>query len=382
LRVAINMEQLLSPSPGGIGHYAARLALGLSEAGVEVHPVVARHRRREIGAAWESFGLEEPGRVRAMALPRPLLYDSWHLLGWPPLTHPGEVDIVHAPSLAVPPRGGQPLVVSVHDAGPWVWPDAFGHRGRWFHSMGARAVARRADKVLTGTRAAAAELHEHMGLDEELVQVVAYGVDPWAPVEPGAARACLARYGLTGKRYVLWVGSLEPRKGVGTLVAAMARLHGRSGRGSVALVMVGYEGWANSGLVAPGHVATLGSDLHQLGRISDADLKALYASASVFALPSVHEGFGLPLLEAMAAGVPVVASDIATLREVAGGAAVLVPPGDVGAWACAVEAALALDGQGRSDVVARGRSRAEMFPWSRTVAATLEVYEQAIRIAA
>jgi glycosyltransferase involved in cell wall biosynthesis len=400
LLVAFNLEQVLSPSPGGVGRYAARLAAALAGLGVELAPVVARHSEDEARVAWEEAGLAGtvPPPLRLL-LPRPLLYDSWHLLGWPPIG--GNADLVHAPSLAVPPKGGQPLVVSIHDAAPWVWPETFGWRGKWFHATGARAAAKRADLVLTGTHAAAEELEEHLHLPPSLVEVVPYGVGPPVPPDPTALR----RFGLTGQCYVLWVGSLEPRKGVSTLVEAVgklssrrqsARLEGPSpaprerppapghaleareertpapgeGQPALQLVLAGYAGWKAAPPAAP--------FVRRLGRLADAELQALYAGAAAFAFPSLHEGFGLPVLEAMAAGAPVVASDIPALREVAGDAALLVPAGDAGKWAEAIEAVVCLDQPQRAAVVERGRARAAQFTWRATAERTLELYRRLV----
>jgi glycosyltransferase involved in cell wall biosynthesis len=376
LRVALNVEQLLSPSPGGVGRYAAKLATNLVALGVAVEPVVARHTDEEVKAAWEDFGLDQVPGPTVLPLPRAALYDAWHLLAWPPLSKDRDVDVLHTPSLAVPPKSGKPLVVSVHDAAPWLYPESFTARGRWFHSVGVRVAARRADRVITGTEAAAAELRAYTRIPSSLVTVVPYGVDPNTLV-PGdePTTSVLREYGLSGTPYVLWVGSLEPRKGVGVLVAAMARL--AAGGKKTALVLAGYAGWQNARLIPPEQRAQLGESLHQLGPVPEADLQALYAEATVFAFPSFHEGFGLPVLEAMAAGAPVVASDIPAIREVAGDAAVLVPPGDVQQWAGALEDVLASPSR-RVELAEAGRRRAAMFPWANTAAATLEVYKELV----
>ncbi len=381
MRAALNFEQLLSPSPGGVGRYTARLALHLAALGVEVLGAVARHPREEVERAWRIAGLSPSVALpEVMALPRPVLYDAWHLLGWPALAGAGAADVVHAPSLAVPPRHGKPLVVSVHDAAPWLFPEAFGRRGRWFHAMGARAAARRADVVLTGSQAAAEEVVGNLGLDAARVRVVPYGVDEFVVPGEAVVREVLGRFGLVGVPYVLWVGSLEPRKGVGTLVTAMARLPagpGEGGRVAPHLVMAGYRGWHNEQLVPEAERAVLGERLHQLGRVAEAELQVLYANATAFAFPSLHEGFGLPVLEAMAAGVPVVASDIPPLREVAGGAALLVPPGRPDVWAEALASVLGdRTGTEVGSRVQAGRHRAAEHSWGATAQATLAVYRE------
>jgi alpha-1,3-rhamnosyl/mannosyltransferase len=251
--------------------------------------------------------------------------------------------------------------------------------------MGARVAARRADRIITGTQAAAEELVRCTSLPEGRIRVVPYGVDVPAPLTGNTDQQddFLRSRRLNDVAYVLWVGSLEPRKGVGTLVGAMARLaRGTGGSAPPAcLVLAGYAGWHNTELVAPKDRDALGPALRQLGRVSEAELRALYAGAVLFAFPSLHEGFGLPVLEAMAAGVPVVASDIPAVREVAGGAATLVPAGDVAAWADVLGEMLGesrLSGPGRAGLVEAGRARAALFPWTATAAATLAVYEELV----
>jgi glycosyltransferase involved in cell wall biosynthesis len=160
-------------------------------------------------------------------------------------------------------------------------------------------------------------------------------------------------------------------------MAQLARRRGRGTSPAPVLVLAGYPGWQNSALLPAADLARLGQGFRQIGRVTEADLWALYSAAAVFAFPSLHEGFGLPVLEAMAAGAPVVASDIAAIREVAGDAAVLVPPGDAASWAQAIEALLA-DGPRRADMIEQGRRRAKLFTWASTAAATLEVYRELV----
>ncbi len=238
-----------------------------------------------------------------------------------------------------------------------------------------RAAARRADLVITGTQAAADEITGLTAIDAERIRVVPYGVDSLV-VAPESIAAVRARLGLGQRRFVLWVGSLEPRKAVGTLVAAMAQVLREGAAPDVDLVLAGFEGWRNQGLIGPALVAELGTRLTHVGRLPDAELAALYAAADVFALPSRHEGFGLPALEAMAQGTAVVCSDIPALREVAGDAAVFAPVGDVDAWAQAL-AALLVDEARRGLLGDAGRRRAEGFSWPKMIQRTRTVYNEA-----
>jgi alpha-1,3-rhamnosyl/mannosyltransferase len=186
----------------------------------------------------------------------------------------------------------------------------------------------------------------------------------------------LAARGLDGRPFVLWVGSLEPRKGVGTLVAAMARLRRRRPT-PVPLVLAGYPGWRGADLAPAADLATLGGDLRQLGRVSEEELWALYGEASLFAFPSRHEGFGLPVIEAMSQGTAVVAADIPALREVAGGAARLVVPGDVDAWADALGDLLEDAGE-RQRMGQAGVARAARFDVASTVSGIRAAYCEAL----
>jgi glycosyltransferase involved in cell wall biosynthesis len=377
--VAINLEQLLYRSPGGIGRYTARLAMVLPRLfpGDEVLGFTARHPRRQIDAALAAFGLQGMN-PSALPLPRPVLYEAWHRLAAPPLRLGAprlrRADLVHAPSVAVPPRGRTPLVVTVHDAAPELFPEAFPPRGLRFHRAGIAAAAKRADLIITVSKAAAEEIVAQHTINRDRIRVVPNGVD--APiVAPAEVAAAVTRRGLADRPYVLWVGSLEPRKGVDTLVAAMADLHRRGVQAR--LVLVGYAGWLGQDLIPDSARAELGADLVEVGRVGDDELWALYAGAAVFAFPSRHEGFGLPVLEAMTQATPVVCSDIAVLREVGGEAAVRVAPGDVTGWAEALGGLLA-DPEAARRLGAAGPAHAAGWSVERSIRGTHAVYEEVL----
>jgi glycosyltransferase involved in cell wall biosynthesis len=378
VRVAVNAEQLLYRSPGGIGRYTAQLLSVMPDLfpADSIAPFTARHTRSQIEAAYASAGLttELAGATTVLSLPRPLLYESWLRLGVPALPDLGSADLVHAPSAAVPPRGKRPLVVTVHDAAPELFPEAFPSRGVRFHRMGLEAAARRADAVIAVSSAAAEEIAARSRVGAERITVVHNGVRPRV-VDDETLERVLRREGLWQRRYVLWIGSLEPRKAVGTLTAAMGGLRRRRRDLEVETVLAGYDGWLGEGQVRSEDRAVLGSSLHQLGRVSEEQLWALYRGAEVFVLPSVHEGFGLPLLEAMSQGTAVLASDIPALREVSGGAAVLVPSGDRRAWDEALETLLD-DGGWRQRLEQAGIARSRELSVDRMVAGTNAVYRK------
>ncbi len=378
------MEQLLYRSPGGIGRYTAQLlsVLPMVEPSDEVIPFAARHPRAVVDAALVRAGAGGlVGQVAVSPLPRAVLYEGWMGPGWPPLTwrvpRLREVDVVHSPSIAVPPRGRIPLIVTVHDAAPMVHPETYPANGLRFHRRGLRATARRADLVITVSQAAAAEVVVHTDIPEERIRVVPHGVEVPRPSD-GARDAVLARHDLLGTPYILWVGSREPRKNVGTLVAAAAELHRRHSS-PARLVLAGYPGWLGADLVSDKDRAALGPSLRELGAVGDDELWALYAGATVFAFPSRHEGFGLPVIEAMALGTPVVCSELPVLREVAGDAAWYVAADDVSGWIAALSALLG-DPSQRAGMVALGAARARQFSVAAFAERTRAVYHEALSL--
>lgn len=369
VQVAMNLEQLFQPSPGGIGRYTARLAASLPAAGWEVLGFSAMHRRAVVTSALDAEGLTGT-RVTRLVLPRPALYDCWSRLGRPDVARVPALrgaDVVFAPSVAVPPRGRRPLVVTVHDAAPCLFPEVFPVRGLRFHLAGLEAAARRADLVLTVSESARSELVERTAIPSARIRVVPNGVDGTLASD-GEVEALGRRLGLTDRPYVLWVGSLEPRKNVEALLGLPAALAaaGLPHR----LVLNGPGGWGPTAEAArtAAAAAPTGS-LRLAGPVASADLPALYRGAGLFCFPSIHEGFGLPVLEAMAQGTPVLCSAAAALPEVAGSAARYVEDPGPDAWEAAVVELLA-DGAALAGLAAAGRSRASGFTWAACAEAT------------
>jgi glycosyltransferase involved in cell wall biosynthesis len=375
VRVAVNVEQLLQPAPGGIGRYTAQLVklVPTRAPAVDVTVFTARHARRQVEAALDAYGLRDVDAV-VLPLPRPLLYDAWNVFG---RVGPGRriapVDVVHAPSAAVPPVKGVPLVVTVHDAAPVTVPESSTRRGRWFHKRGFAAAARRARLVIVPSEFAADEIAANTPIPRELLRVVPNGVDV-APATPADVDRVTHRYGLADRPYVFWLGTLEPRKNLSVLLRAFAALDPAAVPHR--LVLAGPEGWGR-GAVDESRVRELGDRVQLLGLVPGGDAAALYAGADLFVFPSRHEGFGLPLLEAMVQGTPVVASDIPPLREVGGDAARFVAVDDPEALADALQSLLS-DAGARAALVARGLDRAQHYSWERCIDATIAVYHEAL----
>lgn len=387
MRVALNLEQLLQHPPGGIGRYTAELARLLPRAesdgeAVELVPFVARHRSSSVARAVAAFGLVGLEPVR-FPLPRPVLYDSWFLLGMPSLQSMHRslrgLDVVHAPSVAVPPRSEAALVVTVHDAATELLPETFPRRGLVFHRRGMQAAHRRADLVIVSTAAAAAEVVAHSPLTMDQIRIVPHGT-PQVVAGAGVVRAARSTAGLGDRPYVLWVGTREPRKNLTALLEAFQAVV-RTQDLPHRLAIVGPKGWLHTDEAERGHAEALGDRVRFLGPVRADRLVSLYRGADLLAFPSLHEGFGLPVVEAMAQETAVVCSDIPVLREVGGTAAHYVNPTEPEAWGEALVELLRDDGA-RRELARAGKVRAAEFSPERFVANTLAVYREAIELRA
>jgi glycosyltransferase involved in cell wall biosynthesis len=357
LRVAMTLEQCWHRVPGGTAVAALGMARALQRRGdLELVGVAALHRGTP-------HGWKPPVAVLALPLPRLVLYESWHRLRWPQVQRAtGSVDVVHATSLAVPPRSA-PLVVTIHDLA-WVHePGHFtGHGVRFFEAGLAHARAE-ADLVMCSSEATLRDC-EAAGFDRKRLRLVPLGVDA-VPASVAEVERVRRRYGLAAP-YVLWTGTVEPRKNLGGLLGAFADVGADAD-----LVLVGPEGW-NEDL---GALVSGAPRVRPLGFVPAADLAPLYAGARLFCFPSLLEGFGFPVLEAMAQGTPVVTSTGTSTEELAGDAAVLVDPRDPAAIAAGMKQVLG-DEELHSTLSSAGRARAALYTWERCAELVRRAYEE------
>jgi len=309
--------------PRGWSRYVRELARALAPGG-DVVAVAGRVRGPEV--LWEQVGLPRALRRRGARL-------------------------VHAPNCFLPLRRPCPGVVTVHDLAFAAFPGDFAPRTRWKYARLGRAAARSAERVIVPSRATADDVERRWGVPGRRIRVV-----PEAPALPLGSAAVP---GAGGEAYVLAIGDLRAKKDLGTAVEATRRL-------GVRLVLAGLDAGEGERLRAAPHVEVL-------GWVDDARLDALLRGAAALVHPSLYEGFGLVVLEAMARGVPVACADATSLPEVAGGAAALFPPGDA---AGAAEALTVVLGPARDRFAALGRERASAFSWARTAAETRAVYAE------
>ena len=292
-------------------------------------------------------------------MPPHVLYETWHRLRRPHVERAtGPVDVIHATGVAVPPRTA-PLVVTVHDLSYLVYPEHFSAQGRRFFRQALELTRRDADLVLCSSEATRRHCEE-AGLDPGRLRVVPLGADVAAASEEDVARV-RAAHGLE-RPYVLWVGTLEPRKNLPRLLEAYARLDTEA-----ELVLVGPRGWNQELDPPPG--------ARLLGFVPGEDLPPLYAGAAAFCFPSLLEGFGMPVVDAMAQGTPVVTSSGTSTEEIAGDAGLVVDPLDVDAIAGALDRVLR-DPELAQRLGEAGRARAATYTWERTAALTAEAYSE------
>jgi len=334
---------------------------------------VNRYRLYLQDAPAEGF-LPHNERVEWRVMPWPRLWThlrlSWEMRAAPP-------DVLFVPSHVLPIIHPRASVVTVHDLGYLRFPEAHTRAARWYLDLSTRWNARCARRVVVDSQATADDLVAAYGTPRGKIRL-AYpaGAEGMAPeADPVRLAAVRERYG-TGERYFLYVGTLQPRKNYPVLLQAFAALRKRASLPHT-LAIVGGRGWLTEEIDAT--IARLGLEdqVQLLGFAPDADLPALYTGASLLAFPSLYEGFGLPALEAMACGTPVVGSTAPSLPEVCGDAALLVDPTDATGLADALERVLT-DRELAHTLVARGRRRAAQFRWEDAAANLLSVYRQVV----
>ncbi|MGH2569667.1 MAG: glycosyltransferase family 4 protein [bacterium] len=304
------------------------------------------------------------------------LGDLWEELVLPRRAAGLGADVLHGPAFVIPCRPMRiARVVTIHDLVAFTHPHTIPRKYALYMRWQIRRAVRHATRVITVSRSVADDLARVLGVRREGVEPVLHGVSPrFRPPDPAVVEDVRRRHGLPNP-YVLFVGNLEPRKNVPGLVRAFRSIRERFGR-PLDLVVVGRKAWLSDKLVRE-----LGADptrdaVRVLGYVPAEDLPALYGAAEVFAFPSFHEGFGLPVLEAMACGTPVVTSGTSSLPEVAGDAAVLVDPGSPSSIAEGLLEVL-LRADRRAELVQRGLRRVAQLDWLRTARETLRVYREA-----
>lgn len=373
-RLGINLLYLVPRQVGGTEIYARRLVAAIARERPELE--ITCFCGREAGAVLPDAAW--PASVRTVALPvraarKPLrLAAELGLL--PRAATRAGVELLHSLGTTAPLHGRFVRVTTVHDLIYHHYPDSFPPAARLGLELVVPAGARRSHRVQVSSRATRDELVDELRLPAGRIDVVPLGFGMDAPGDAAPEAVLRARLGLGGAPVVLSVAAALPHKNLDRLLDAFARLRAEP---APVLVMTGHAGRRTAELAARMRSLGIEDRVRLTGWLEDEEVEGLYRLAAVFAYPSLHEGFGMPVLEAMRRGVPVLSSDATSLPEVAGDAAVLVDARSVDALAGGLGRLLA-DERLRADLVRRGRERAAGFGWERTARAALASYERAL----
>jgi glycosyltransferase involved in cell wall biosynthesis len=363
--VAFDATPLELPNPSGVGQYVACLLGALRR-----HPrcpPLALLAARPLPPALLEGTLGQPG-------PRVPNRTVWMQAVLPWVLRRLAPRVTHFTNFVSPVVSRQPYVTTIHDMSLYLYPQTQATR----HIIAARPFvalsARRAAAVVTVSESAKADIVRVLDLSPDRVRVLSPAASPeFAPIgDPAILERVRARYGLSAP-FLLFVGSIEPRKNLSRLFDAFALV--RAEHPDLELVLAGGLGWKYGPILAHRDRLGLASSIRLLGYLNAADLPVLYNLAAVVVLPSLYEGFGLPILEAMASGVPVVTSRTGAMAEVAGDAAILVDPDDAEGIATGIRQALE-DTDRRTCLRAKGLRRAATFSWERTADEFIRLYDE------
>ncbi|HJX39283.1 MAG TPA: glycosyltransferase family 1 protein [Anaerolineae bacterium] len=359
----------------GIARYTRGIVSALARLGGE-HRFVLVVAGREAGS---DFALElgENFLVRELPISQRLWTILWYRLQVPlPMElFTGAVDVFHSPDYVLPPLRRGKKVVTVHDLSFVRYPEGAEPSLRRYLSAAVPRAVKQADLVLADSECTRRDVIELLGAPPAKVEVVYPGVDEaFRPIEDAQALAGVREHYQLNRPFLLSVGTLEPRKNFIALLEAYAALRGVDGF-EHRLVIAGGKGWRYEGIFRRVEELSLEGDVSFLKYVPEQDLPALYCLADALVFPSVYEGFGLPPLEAMACGTPVVASDSSSLPEVIGDAGLMVPADDRDALAGAIRRLLE-DGKLRGELVKKGLSRAGKFSWQKTGQDLLAIYRR------
>lgn len=290
-----------------------------------------------------------------------------------------DLDIFHVSDVTqLAPAQGK-LVATIYDLSPIIFPQFHTSENRSTFARKLQHIRQHADVLIAISESTRRDIIEHFGFPEERIHVAYGGVDAnFTPLPDQAAlRPTLAKYGLREPGYILHVGTLEPRKNLVRLVEAYAQVRQRCGDATPPLVLVGQNGWDSADIFATIERNKLSDHVQIVGFVADDDLPVIYNGAAIFAYPSLYEGFGIPVLEAMACGVPVLTSTVSSLPEIVGDTGLLVEATDTETIATGLQQ-LVEDAALRRDLSERAMQRSTRFSWRATAQATLHAYQAAL----
>lgn len=352
---------------GGISQYTLYLLAALAEIDAE--------NRYTVFHSWRDGRSHNPptANFRRANLRTPCHHrlERWALAAE---LRPFRLDALHSPDFIPPAWGARRTIITVHDLNFIFYPQFLTAESRRFYAGQIIWATQRADHIAADSEATRRDLIEQINAPPDKVTTIPLAANPLyeRPFPPSAIQSTLQQFGLPSG-FILFVGTLEPRKNLPMLLRAYHRLRQETPL-DPPLILVGGKGWIYDEIFATIDELNLRDQVRHLSGVSDEQLAHLYHAAALLATPSHYEGFGLPALEAMHCGCPIIVSDRASLPEVAGDAGILLDPDDELAWAEALSHVLT-DSDLRAEMIARGRAQAKKFTWQKTAVSTLSLYQ-------
>jgi glycosyltransferase involved in cell wall biosynthesis len=381
MKIGINGAFWHLPATGS-GRYLHHLLDELASLGGTEVALCLPRSAAAIGA-----GQAQSGAVYPLATPLDALSENLGKLWFEQLAFPRacgrlKVDVAHVPYFAPPLRSPAPLVVTIHDLIPLILPPYRGSLGVRAYMRLVSMAARRASLVLTDSQASAKDIQRLLRIPDSRLRVIYLAASPsYRPLEAAERAEAMARLGVSGP-YLLYLGGFDVRKNVIGLLRAYSQVAGRLN--GVRLVIAGRLPERDSAFAPDPRIATqesgLGERVHFTGPLAERDAPALYGGALAFVFPSFYEGFGLPVLEALACGTPAIYGSGSSLEEIAGPGGLPVPPDDPGALAEAM-VHLVRDDAWRERLALAGLAHAARFSWQETARQTREAYRDALDLA-
>ena len=361
----------LSQIKTGVGHYTFEIARGVATAEPQENFRVISHLQ------FTADGFEDtPPNLEFVQAPVNAFTKHWWTIGLPRYIRQNSIELFHGTNYDIPVWGGCATVLSIHDLSALLYPETHVARRVWRTRRRLPLMARKATRIIVPTESVKSEVCEYLRIDPVKVETIRYAPRRcFHPITKSAAQETLKRLNVEDS-FILYVGAIEPRKNLLTLVRAFEEIY-KNTELRPRLVIAGPTGWLSEELFRYVQNSPVQQRILVTGYLSDEDLRALYSTCAVMCYPAVYEGAGLPPLEAMACGAPVITSDARAIAEMVGDAACLVPAKDYQELASQI-VHVVTDAKVRSSLIQRGLLRAGAFSWERTAEATYVLYQRAL----
>lgn len=357
MKVAIDVQTTLG-QPTGFGFYVSNL-------------VKALQKRSDSDL---ELALVRPDNAKDFSTPQRFIWDQFT---YPRKAREQGVDLIHQPCFSAPLLHKGPVVVTIHDIISILFPQTIKLASRVFYSKWMPLSYRKALQIITISNSTKNDIVKILGIDKNKITVIPLAVDEKFNDSVSAVEVerVKKKYKLP-ERYILHIGTLEPRKNLGFLIEAFSQVIRDSDFDDLRLVITGKKGWYFEGLFGKVKKLNLEKKVIFTGYFDEEDKPALYRGATVFAFPSLYEGFGLPPLEAMASGVPVISSNTSSMPEVIGEAGILLSPDDEDAWVTNIKKVVSSELL-QAEMKKKNKKQLEKFSWDKTAEETLRVYKKA-----